>query len=501
MARDDGDNKLNDWLSRWGESMKMILLLHRLVRGAFKAHRYVGILGVTVAMLFAAAEGREQPNIVFILADDLGWTDTSVDGSRYYETPNIDRLAAQGMRFTSYHTCANCQPTRAALMTGQYAPRTGVYTVGGINRFNWWQRSLRPVDNVTALPLDRTTIAQSLKKAGYATALFGKWHLGQKKGYHPLDRGFDEAIVSNGRHFDFVTDPKVEYPAGQYLADFLTDRAVDFIRAHKDGPFFLYLPHFGVHSPYQAKPDLIARFQDKAAVGGHHDPTYAAMIASVDESVGRIMLLLDELELADQTVLIFSSDNGGVGGYVREGIKERGDVTDNAPLRCGKGSFYEGGTRVPFIVRWPQVTPPGSTCDVPTIHVDVFPTFLEIAGTTPPAGQVLDGESLVKLLHDSGAKLQREAIYQHFPGYLGAGANRWRTTPVGVVQSGDWKLMEFFEDGRLELYNLRQDLSEGHNRAQEMPEVTRDLHARLQSWREAVGAPMPTPHTPGQRPE
>ena len=201
------------------------------------------ISGLVILVTFciqcvAPTEAREQPNIIFVLADDLGWTDTGVYGSDYYETPNIDRLAAQGMRFTSYHTCANCQPTRAALMTGQYAPRTGVYTVGGIDRFKWWQRNLRPVDNVTALPLDRTTIAQSLKKAGYATAMFGKWHLGQKEGYHPLDRGFDEAIVSNGKHFDFPTDPKVEYPAGQYLADFLTDRSVDFIRAHQDEPFF-----------------------------------------------------------------------------------------------------------------------------------------------------------------------------------------------------------------------------------------------------------------------
>ncbi len=451
-------------------------------------------------MRVAPTEAREQPNIIFVLADDLGWTDTGVYGSDYYETPNIDRLAAQGMRFTSYHTCANCQPTRAALMTGQYAPRTGVYTVGGIDRFRWWQRNLRPVDNVTVLPLDRTTIAQSLKKAGYATAMFGKWHLGQKDGYHPSDRGFDEAIVSNGKHFDFPTDPKVEYPAGQYLADFLTDRSVDFIRAHRDEPFFLYLPHFGVHSPYQAKPDLIARFESKPAVGGHHDPTYAAMIASVDESVGRLIQLLDELNLAEQTVLIFSSDNGGVGGYVREGIKERGDVTDNAPLRCGKGSFYEGGTRVPFIIRWPGVTQPGSICEVPTIHVDIFPTFLEIAGAAPPAGQVLDGESLVQLFRDANAQLEREAIYQHFPGYLGAGANRWRTTPVGLIQSGEWKLMEFFEDGRLELYNLHEDLGETNDRAADMPEVTQELHAQLKAWQEAIRAPMPTAHTPGERP-
>jgi len=264
-------------------------------------------------------EPSSRPNIVFILADDLGWTDTATYGSQYYETPNIDRLASQGLKFLRYHNCQNCQPTRAALMTGQYGARTGVYTVGGIERFDWQTRPLRPVDNVEQLPLDRNTIAQQLKQAGYATAMFGKWHLGNNGNYHPAKRGFDEAIVSMGKHFDFETNPKTTYPEGQYLADFLTDKAVDFITRHKDGPFFLYLPHFGVHAPHQAKPELIAKFQAKKGVGGHNNPAYAAMIYSVDESVGRVMQTLDGLKLAERTVLIFSSDNGGVGGYVREG--------------------------------------------------------------------------------------------------------------------------------------------------------------------------------------
>jgi len=459
------------------------------------------ILSISVLLLASPALAAEaRPHIVFILADDLGWTDTGTYGSKYYETPNVDRLASQGMKLTRYHNCQNCQPTRAALMTGQYAPRTGVYTVGGIDRFAWQTRTLRPVDNVQQLPLDKTTIAQSLKAAGYATGMFGKWHLGNPKGYHPADRGFDEAIVSMGQHFNFDTNPKTDYPAGQYLADFLTDKAVDFIRRHKDGPFFLYLPHFGVHSPHEAKPELIERFRAKPAEGGHKNPTYAAMIASVDESVGRIMALLDELKLADNTVLIFSSDNGGVGGYVREGVKQAGDVTDNAPLRSGKGSLYEGGTRDPFIVRWPGKVAPGSTCDVPTIHVDVFPTFLEIAGASPPAGQTLDGESLVPLFKNASAKLKREAIYQHFPGYLGAGAGSWRTTPVGLIEAGDWKLMEFFEDGRLELYNLKDDIGETTNLASKMPEKTKELHARLLAWRAEIKAPMPTPNKPTDAP-
>ena len=226
------------------------------------------LAGLLVMSLSASA--ATKPNLVFILADDLGYTDVACYGSKFYETPNIDRLAEQGMRFTDGYTCGpNCQPTRAALMSGQYAPRTGVYTVGSIDRFNWQSRPLRPVDNVVALPLEKITIAQSLKRAGYATGMFGKWHLGNDGPHHPGKRGFDEAIESSGVHFNFKTDPQTDYPKGQYLADFLTGKAVEFIRQHKDEPFFLYLPHFGVHSPHQAKPDLIARFKDKPPAGGH----------------------------------------------------------------------------------------------------------------------------------------------------------------------------------------------------------------------------------------
>lgn len=445
-----------------------------------------------VAVSPTEAANQKRPNIVFIMADDLGYTDVACFGSKYYETPNIDRLATQGMRLLNHHHCQNCTPTRAALLSGQYGARTGVYTVGGIDRFDWSKRPLRPVPNVTDLPLDRAVVAQQLKLGGYATGMFGKWHIGQNGPYHPSKRGFDEAIVSMGVHFDFATSPKTDYPAGQYLADFLTDRAVDFIRRHKDQQFFLYLPHFGVHSPHQAKPELIEKFKNKPGAGGHNNPTYAAMIASVDESVGRVMQTLDELQLATNTVLIFTSDNGGVGGYVREGIKKGGgDVTDNAPLRSGKGSLYEGGTREPFVIRWPGVTKPGSTCEVPTIHVDLYPTFLELAAAPPPP-QILDGESLVPLFRDPAAKLKRDAIFQHFPGYLGAGQGYWRTTPVSLIQSGDWKLMEFLEDGHLELYNLRDDIGETSNLAKSNPDKAQALLARLTAWRTEVKAPMPT---------
>jgi arylsulfatase A-like enzyme len=456
-----------------------------------------------------AAPPSARPNVIFIMADDLGYTDVACFGSKYYETPNIDRLAAQGMKLLNHHHCQNCTPTRAALMSGQYGARTGVYTVGGIDRFDWSQRPLRPVDNVTELPLDRDIIARQLNAAGYATGIFGKWHIGERGEYLPGKRGFDEAIITSGKHFDFQTNPQSDYPEGQYLADFLTDKAVDFITRHKEEPFFLYLPHFGVHSPHEARADLVAKFKVKPGVDGHDNPTYAAMIASVDDSVGRVMDTLDQLQLAGNTVLIFTSDNGGVGGYNRpDGLQrdsgleakgkkgkgadaDGGGITDNAPLRSGKGSLYEGGTREPFIVRWPGVTPPGSSCNVPTIHVDIFPTFLEITKAPNPR-QVLDGESLAKLFHDPDATLQRDAIFQHFPGYLGSGPGLWRTTPVSLIQAGDWKLMEFLEDGRLELYNLSEDISETKNLTLEMPDKVKELHDRLIAWRAEVNAPMPT---------
>ena len=443
-----------------------------------------------VPLMGAGVEPARSPNIVFIMADDLGWTDLGCFGSHYYETPHIDRLARQGVRFTNHHHCQNCTPTRAALMSGQHGARTGVYTVGGIDRFDWSMRPLRPVENVTALPLDLDTVADQLQKAGYATGIFGKWHIGEKGPHHPARRGFDEAIVTMGKHFNFTTNPDVVVPQGVYLADFLTDKAVDFIARHKDHPFFLYLPHFGVHSPYQAKPKLIERFADKPGVGGHANPTYAAMIASVDDSVGRVMQALDAASIADNTVLVFTSDNGGVGGYVREGLKKAGDITDNAPLRSGKGSLYEGGIRVPLIIRWPGIAPAATSCDVPTMHVDVFPTFAELAAAPAPR-QMLDGESLVPLVRDPGGTLLRDAIFQHFPGYLGSGKNIWRTTPVSIVQSGDWKLMEFLEDGRLELYHLREDLGEATNLASSRAEKAAEMQARLAAWRDEVRALMP----------
>lgn len=455
---------------------------------------------------FPEAKGGPQPDIVFVLADDLGYTDLACYGSNYYETPHIDRLAAEGMRFTNFHQSQNCQPSRAAMMTGQYSPRTGVYTVGNINRFDWHSRPLRPVRNETTLPLDKTTIAQSLKSAGYATAMFGKWHLGQQGEYAPENRGFDEAIVTLGRHFNFKTQPPVDVPEGTYLADFLTDKAEDFIRRKKDETFFLMVSHYAVHSPYQAKQKWVDHFEKKVPSGGHENPVYAGMIASVDESVGRLVALLDELKLSENTLFLFAGDNGGVGGYEREGIQGANNITDNAPLRSGKGSLYGGGVRTPLIARWPGKVKPNTVNSTATIHVDLPATWIDLARAPLPE-QPMDGESLLPLLLNPNIPLRRNTIFQHMPGYLGANSGKsksypdgasqqyWRTTPAGSIQMGDWKLIEFFEDGRLELYDLSNDIGEKNNLASENPAKTQELHSALKDWRKKIDAPMPEPNT------
>ncbi|WP_337173173.1 sulfatase [Paludisphaera sp.] len=461
--------------------------------------RSLGLLAAASALAGAAAAGAAEarkPNVVFILADDLGYTDLACQGSRFYRTPNVDRMAAEGLRFTDGYSCGpNCQPTRAALMSGQYGPRTGVYTVGSIERFAWRTRPLRPVDNVGKLPLDIRALGQALRDAGYVTGHFGKWHLGQDEAHHPLKRGFDEAIVSMGKHFDFDTIPEVDHPEGQYLADFLTDKAVDFIARHKDRPFYLQLHHYAVHAPHEAKPEMVARFVGTRPEGGHHDPTYAAMIASVDESVGRVLKAIDDMGLGDDTLVIFTSDNGGVGGYSREGIKVGKEITDNAPLRGGKGMLYEGGIRVPYIFRWTGKIPAGRTSDRPINSVDLYPTLLEVADGRSEG--TLDGSSYLRILTSGGEwKPDRGPIYWHFPGYLGASKGQWRATPAGAIRDGDWKLIEWFETGKVELYHLRDDPGERNDLAADQPGRAVELRAALVAWREAINAPMPTPRAP-----
>jgi arylsulfatase A-like enzyme len=426
-----------------------------------------------------------KPNFVFILIDDLGWSDLGCMGSKYYETPNIDELAGQGVIFTSAYTNApNCAPTRACLLSGQYTPRHGVYTVSSSERGKARLRKLIPIRNKTKLDPKIITVAEALKRAGYVCGHFGKWHLGKGLKYAPASRGFD---------FEFRRDHKKGHfnSAGEYFTDRATDKAIDFIGRHKDEPFFVYLSHHAVHTPIQAKKEIIEKYKKKRGSGGQNDPVYAAMIDSVDESVGRVMGRLDELGLADNTLVFFFSDNGGVVG-----------ITSMEPLRGGKGMLYEGGVRVPLIVRWPGKVKPGSICDVSVMGIDFYPTMLELAGAPKPAEQVLDGESIVPLLTRSG-KLRRKAVFWHFPAYLEANygwKGTWRTTPAGAVRRGNWKLIEYFEDGTLELYNLRADIGEQNDLAQRMPEKARQLHVLLRNWRKSVEAAVPTELNPGYNP-
>ncbi|MHC4144568.1 MAG: sulfatase, partial [Planctomycetota bacterium] len=406
-------------------------------------------------------------------------------------------LASQGMIFTDAYSCGpNCAPTRASLMSGQYTPRHGIVTVGNSDRGPAHLRKLIPIENKTVLDAKITTIAEALKPAGYVSASMGKWHLGNDPGHGPVGQGFDlnvggyEAGHPRSYFSPYKNPELMDGPEGEYLTDRLTDEALKFIEANRDKPFFLYLPHYAVHTPIRAKKDMITKYKAKQPSNGQGNPTYAAMIESTDQGVGRIMAKLDKLGLTDETIVIFSSDNGGVGGYKELGIKG-GEITSNAPLRGGKGMLYEGGIRVPMFVRWPGVVKPGSRCDAPVITIDFYPTLLEIAGTPRPAKQVLDGRSIVPLLKGAGS-LKRQAIFWHFPAYLQGSGGTWRTTPAGAVRQGKWKLLEFFENGRLELYNLERDIGEKNDLARISPEKTKKLHNLLRNWRKSVSARVPT---------
>jgi len=443
----------------------------------------------------------EKPNFVFVLIDDLGWSDLGCMGSKYYETPNIDKLADQGVVFTNAYTNGpNCAPTRACIMSGQYTPRHGVYTVGDSERGRAHLRKLVPTRNKTDLAPQVVTIAEALKPAGYVCGHFGKWHLGKDPQFGPVSQGFDVNIGGDKRGSPSRAGYFAPYknrnlpdgPEGEYLTDRLTDEALKFIEANKGKPFFLYLPHYAVHTPIQAKKVMVEKYKNKQGSNGQNNPTYAAMIESVDQSIGRIMAKLDKLGLADNTLVFFFSDNGGVVG-----------ITSMEPLKGGKGMLYEGGIRVPLIVRWPGKVKPHSICDVPVMGIDFYPTMLELAGAPKPAEQVLDGESIVPLLTHGGT-LKRKAIFWHFPAYLEANygwKGTWRTTPAGAVRRGNWKLIEYFEDGTLELYNLKDDIGEKHNLAQEMPAKTKQLHDLLKDWRKSTNAPVPTKRNPKYNPE
>jgi len=437
-----------------------------------------GAASVVVGAKAPAAETARagKPNFVFILIDDLGWTDLGFAGSTYHETPRIDCLASEGVVFTNaYANAPNCAPTRACLMSGQYSPRHGVYTVGTSERGESRRRKLIPTPNRQILGTEHVTLAEALKPAGYRCACLGKWHLGDRAPYRPQDRGFDVVWDRTG--------PGHYSEDGKYLTDRLTREALGFIEANRNRPFFLYLSHHAVHTPLQARPELIEKYKQKSPSGSHHNPTYAAMVESVDQSVGRVLDKLDELNLAENTVVFFFSDNGGYG-----------NATRMDPLRGSKGMLYEGGIRVPAVVRWPSKVERGRVCDTPIVGLDFYPTILELAGASEPADHVLDGESLVPLLKGAG-NLQREAVFWHYPVYLepyNASQWPWRTTPAGAIRTGDWKLIEFFEDQRLELYNLKDDIGEKRDLAAAKPEKVRELHKALLDWRARVNAPVPT---------
>ncbi len=452
--------------------------------------------GLSAACAQPAPDDR-PPNVVFVLADDLGWTDVNAfdpEGRNFYETPHIDALAAEGVRFVqAYANAANCAPTRAAFMSGQYYPRQPIYHVGRSGRGR-----MIPAENAEDLPLEKVTIAEALRQGGYATGFVGKWHIGNPPETGPQEQGFDVNVggylagnpnVWEGEYFAPNNNPHIDdAEEGEYLTDYLTRKAVAFIEENREGPFYLQLSYYTPHTPLQAPEQRVEKYRGKQGRGGHDEPTYAAMIESLDQGVGSVAAALDRLGLADRTIFVFYSDNGGHGGYDDLGREDDG-ITSNSPLKAGKGSFYEGGIRVPLIVRWPGVVEPGSVSDEPVIGIDFYPTFLEAAGLDRPEGYELDGVSLMPLLHDAAARLDREAMFWHFPGYPNS---PWRTSPVSVIRAGPYKLMKFYEHDRLELYDLARDVGEQHDLAEREPATRDALHARLQRWLDELDAPMPT---------
>ena len=458
---------------------------------------------------------QKKPNILFFLIDDLGWRDLACTGSPFYKTPHLDRLAKQGMTFTdAYAACPVCSPTRASLMTGKYPATVGIT--------DWidWGGHLHPlkgrlvdVPYLKNLPASEHALARALQAGGYATWHVGKWHLGGP-GHFPQDHGFEVNVCGGtagapGCYFapwpvEALAHEKV--PPGTYLTDYLTDRAIDLIRKRDGRPFFLNLWHYAVHTPIQAKRSAVRRSEKRATLMGldklkaieegepfptvnrrhlrvqrrriQSDPVYAAMMANLDWNIGRVLKTLEDEGLADNTLVVFTSDNGGL-------ATSEGSPTCNAPLAEGKGWMTDGGVRVPLLVRWPGRVGAGSRCGTPVTSPDFYPTLLEAAGVKPKPRQHRDGVSFMPLLNGAD-RLARDAIFWHYPHYGNQGG-----TPGCSVRWGDYKLIEFFEDGRLELYNLRADISEKRNLAKRKPELAARLHARLRAWRKSVEAKIP----------
>ena len=446
--------------------------------------------------LATTASTVERPNILFIFLDDYGWKDAGFMGSDFYETPNIDRLAAEGMIFTdAYSSAANCAPARACLLSGQYTPRHKIFNVGTSPRGKAQHRRLEHIAGTATLDPKIKTWAHCLQDAGYRTATMGKWHLSND----PLPYGFD--INVGGTHSG--SPPRGYYPPhpkapglqdvskDEYLTTTICNRAIDFIRENKKRKWALYLTLFAVHTPLNANKGLVAKYEAKPPGKLHNHVAMATMVQSVDDGVGRIRQTLDELDLADNTVVIFFSDNGGYG-----------PATDMAPLKGYKGTYYEGGIREPFFIKWPGKVKPGTGSSEPIIGVDIYPTLCEIAGASLP-DQPLDGISLVPLVSGKVKDLDDRPLFWHFPAYLQSyqviNEQRdplFRSRPCGIIRVGDWKLHEYFEDGGLELYNLRQDIGETRNLSRSNPEKTAELLDLMRQWRSRVDAPVPTAKNP-----
>ncbi|MCI0643204.1 MAG: sulfatase [Gemmataceae bacterium] len=433
----------------------------------------------------ATAAQPDRPNVVLILIDDMGWRDLGCTGSDLYRTPHIDALSSSGMRFTQAYSAAPiCSPTRASILTGQHPARLGMTDWLPGRRDMPSQILLRP-QIATHLPESTTTLAEALKQRGYRTAHIGKWHLGAGE-HGPEKNGFDVNIGGTqagsppGGYFKFNT-PTLKLQPGEYLTDRLTDEAVGFIDQNGKHPFFVYLAHYSVHIPLQPKQEVAARYQAAVKPDAiHTNAIYAAMVESVDNSVGRILQKLDELSLAENTLVIFTSDNGGLS--VREGADT--PATSNHPLRTGKGYLYEGGIRVPLLIRWPAAAKAGTTCDVPVASADLYSTVIAAAGAA--GNPIVDGQTLLPLLRQQDG-FQPRALYWHYPHYSNQGSK-----PSGAVRNGDWKLIEFFEDGRRELYNLREDPSESQDLSAKNRAKADELAVDLARWRQATGARLPT---------
>jgi arylsulfatase A-like enzyme len=450
-------------------------------------HRVAVFLFAIFSLFLSVERGRcgehpqdgSLPNIVLILADDLGWVDPACYGHDFHETPHLDKLAAEGMRFTDAYTASCvCSPTRSSIMTGKYPAR---------NDLTIWLGGRGGAAAVDHMALEEVTLAEALKKQGYATCHVGKWHLGGPP-YYPQHQGFDVNIAGTSAGSPaggyFLPNKMVleDMKPGTYLTDRLTDECLALIEANRRRPFFIYMAYHTVHTPIQGRRDLIEHYQKKLKPGQEYSPTYAAMVHCLDENVGRILGKLDELGLAENTLVVFFSDNGG---FSHSGGRKN-NVTTNKPLRRGKGYCYEGGHRVPLIARLPGTVPKGTVCRTPVISTDFYPTILDLVGAEPKPGQHADGLSIFPLLRDPGAALGRTTLYWHYPHNSPQGG-----TPSGAIRQGDLKLIEFFNDGRIELYNLADDLGEQQDLSEKMPEKTRELHDELRAWRKSVDAKMP----------